>query len=293
MKQFLIAHHVNFSDCVEKSELVKRVQETQAKLAASGGAAPQVRKCDCAQGSDHTHADPAAAASAAAAAAPAASGADGSGALIRQLAVGPLQCNMTIIADRATKEALLVDPGGDADKILALVKEMGVRVVMILVTHAHFDHFLAAEEVRKACGAPVALHPADQPLWAALPFQCAMMGIPAPKAPTAAPDRELSNGQELPVRGGRVLHTPGHSPGSCCFYFAADRLCCTGDTLFAGSVGRTDLMGGDGQALTRSIQNKLYALPPDTKCIPGHGASTTIGHEAKYNAVVRAKSSAL
>lgn len=142
-------------------------------------------------------------------------------AFVRSIAVGPLSCNMTIIADPVSKEALLIDPGGDADKILALIKEMGVSVKQILVTHAHFDHFLAAEEVRAATGAPVLLHQADLMLWKALPIQLMMLGMGnlAPKAGIKDPDSFLTDGQVLPIRGGKVIHTPGHSPGSCCFHF--------------------------------------------------------------------------
>jgi len=295
MKSFLSAQGVSFADCVEKSDLQRRVRETQAKMASGGagaGAAQQVRACDCMQGAPHSHGD---AAAAAAAASSTGTAADNGSAIVRSIAVGPLQCNCTIVADPVTKEAVLIDPGGDADKIFALIKEMGVKVVLVLVTHAHFDHFLAAEEVRKHTGAKVALHAADKMLWAALPMQLMMLGMAAlaPKTPVAAPEVELTDGMELPVCGGRVLHTPGHSPGSCCFYFPKAHLCATGDTLFAGSVGRTDLMGGDSAALVRSIQTKLYSLPPEVKCIPGHGPSATIGHEAKNNGVVKAKSSAL
>jgi hydroxyacylglutathione hydrolase len=172
-------------------------------------------------------------------------------------------------------------------------REMGVQVKMILVTHGHFDHFLAAGEIRKHTGAPVALHAADNQLWAALPIQCMMLGMPAPTAAIAPPEVALTDGMALPVRNGRVIHTPGHSPGSSCFYFPDDALCCTGDTLFQGSVGRTDLMGGDSAALVRSIQQKLYTLPVETQCIPGHGPTTSIGQEAKFNGVVRAGKSAL
>jgi glyoxylase-like metal-dependent hydrolase (beta-lactamase superfamily II) len=121
------------------------------------------------------------------------------------------------------------------------------------------------------------------------------MAALAPKTPLAAPDFDLVDGMELPfaIKGAKVIHTPGHSPGSCCFYFPSERLCATGDTLFAGSVGRTDLMGGDSNALVHSIQTKLYTLPHEVKCIPGHGPSTTIGHEAKHNGVVKAKAAAL
>jgi glyoxylase-like metal-dependent hydrolase (beta-lactamase superfamily II) len=177
-------------------------------------------------------------------------------------------------------------------KIIALIAEMGVRIKQILVTHAHFDHFLAAEEIRKHTGAPVGLCAADNLLWQALPLQCMMLGQPAPKTPVGAPDFDLVDGMTLAVRDGRVIHTPGHSAGSCCFYFPGDALVCTGDTLFRQSVGRTDLMGGDSAALVRSIQQRLYTLPHDTHVIPGHGPTTDIGFEAKHNSVVKAAQAA-
>jgi hypothetical protein len=164
MKAFLRSAGVSFADCVEKADLQRRVQQTKANMTAAGGgntAAPQqqqVKSCDCMQGGPHSHGDVAAAAAAAAASSAASSSSSsssGGGALIRSIAVGPLQCNCTIIADPVSKEAVLIDPGGDADKIFALIKEMGVKVVLILVTHAHFDHFLAAEEVRRHTGARV------------------------------------------------------------------------------------------------------------------------------------------
>ena len=119
-----------------------------------------------------------------------------------------------------------------------------------------------------------------------------MLGQPAPKQAIGAPDFDLTDGLDLSVRGGRVIHTPGHSPGSCCFYFAEDSLVCTGDTLFRQSVGRTDLMGGDSAALVKSIQTRLYTLPPDTHVIPGHGPTTDIGFEMKHNGVVKAAKAA-
>jgi len=304
MKQFLSSHGASFADCVEKSELRQRVRETKRKLSQSSpphhrqqqsqqsaqSQPSQMKTCDCMQkGTDHVRAS-----SSTAAANSSMGESKPTGAIIRQLAVGPLQCNMVIIADEVTKEGVLIDPGGDADKILALISGLGVRIVSILVTHAHFDHFLAAEEVRTATHARLHLHPSDRPLWDAIHIQCAMIGIAAPKQPIQPPDADLADGQTLTISQQshlhcRVIHTPGHSPGSCCFYVEKAKLCFTGDTLFKGSVGRTDLMGGNSAQLIRSIQEKLYSLPPDTHCIPGHGESTNIEHEAKYNAVVRAK----
>jgi hydroxyacylglutathione hydrolase len=157
-----------------------------------------------------------------------------------------------------------------------------------LISFSLASRFCSVVQVRKHTKAPVGLHPGDNMLWSALPIQCAMLGMPAPKTQTSPPDVELKDGMDLPVRGGKVIHTPGHSPGSCCFYFAQDSLLCSGDTLFRQSIGRTDLMGGDSKEIVRSIQQKLYTLPPDTQVIPGHGPSTDILFESKYNGVVRA-----
>jgi len=210
--------------------------------------------------------------------------------MFHQKPVGPLKCNMCIIGDPKTRNAVLVDPGGDAGEIMKLVNNLKVTIVQILVTHAHFDHFLAAGEIRKLTKSPIFLHKADLELWRMLPMQCMLFRIDAPAERIADPDQWLDDGSKLKVLDGVVIHTPGHSPGSSCFYFAESKLLFTGDTLFRASIGRTDLLGGDPKKIVESIQKKLYTLPDDINVTPGHGESTTIGYEKQNNMVVRAKS---
>ena len=205
-----------------------------------------------------------------------------SGAIVITRPVGMLGCNMSIIADPKSKEAVLVDPGGDPDDIIAIITTQGFKIKQILITHAHFDHILACNELEKFTGAEVFYNPSDRQLWLSLPLQCMFVGISNPpriKPPTNC----LADGDLLQIRNGRVLHTPGHTQGSICFYFEQDKLLCTGDTLFAGSVGRTDLPGGNTQQLMASLRDKILVLPDDTRCITGHGEETTIGKEKREN----------
>lgn len=207
---------------------------------------------------------------------------------VKSFPVGPLQCNCTIIGDRVTGEAIVVDPGGDADKILAMVEQEGLRVVRVLHTHAHFDHFLAAGDIHEKTGAPLALHPEDKPLWDNLEMQCGMFQIPY--KPVPAPTQWLSHEEPVTVGGvtGEAIHTPGHTPGSTSFHFDDLKLLIAGDTLFRGSIGRTDLWGGDYNAIERSIRERLYTLDESTRVVTGHGISTTIGDEMRHNQFVRA-----
>ena len=195
--------------------------------------------------------------------------------------VGPLQCNCTIIGNRHTKQALVVDPGGDADKIMALVKEMGLSISLIIHTHAHLDHFLAAGEIKKATGAPLCLHKDDKMLWDNLETQCRMFGVPY--KPQPGPDQWLQDDEELPCEGGVCLHTPGHTPGSMSFWFAEHKLLIAGDTLFKRSIGRTDLWGGDHSTIMRSIKQRLMVLDEDATVVTGHGPETSIADELRHN----------
>jgi len=206
--------------------------------------------------------------------------------------VGPLSCNCCIIADSKTKHAIVVDPGGDAEVILDNINRRQLVVKQILVTHGHFDHFLAADDLRKATEAPVCLHEADVDLWRMLPMQLMLFGMQryAKQAAIRDPDRLLKDGEKLAILSGQVMHVPGHSPGSAAFYFPNHNLLMSGDTLFRQSVGRTDLVGGNSDTLISSIQQKLYKLPDSVGVIPGHGPATTIGFEKKNNMVVRENS---
>lgn len=204
-------------------------------------------------------------------------------ALVFTRSVGPLGCNMVIIADPITRDALLVDPGGDAADIISIIETHSLKVVQILITHAHLDHILASDEMRKYTGAECWFHAADKKLWLSVPLQCMFMGVPQPSKPMKVPEHNLEDGDTLQVRNGVTLFTPGHTQGSLCFYFPDDKLVCTGDTLFAGSVGRTDLPGGNSNSLMASIRQKLLILPNDTRVLPGHGPETTIGNEKLSN----------
>ncbi len=200
--------------------------------------------------------------------------------------VPPLSCNCSILGDIESKTAMVVDPGGDADRILSEIQSLGLTVMAIVHTHAHFDHFLASGTIKAATGAPLCLHPNDYELWGMLDIQCRMFGVPFTPAPP--PDMELQEGARLCVGqvAGVVLHTPGHTPGSLCFYFEEKGLLLTGDTIFRGGIGRTDLWGGDSQAIERSIREKIYSLAEKTVLVPGHGRESTVGWEREYNAVI-------
>ncbi|CAG9336303.1 unnamed protein product [Blepharisma stoltei] len=203
-------------------------------------------------------------------------------AIVETLPVGPLQCNMVIIADPVTLEAVLIDPGGDADQIIQLIDSRGFKIKQIIITHGHVDHILAAPEIEKHTGAPVYYNANDRNLWLSISLQCLFLGVQAPKK-CPPPKNNLEDGDILQVRNGRVIHTPGHTQGSLCFYFEADKLVCTGDTLFMSGVGRTDLPGGNMQQLMQSLHEKVMTLPDDTRVIPGHGPETTIGDEKSSN----------
>ena len=202
--------------------------------------------------------------------------------------VGALGCNCTILADTASNEALVIDPGDEVPRIVAELKRAGLQVRGIVHTHAHIDHIGGSAELAAQTGAAAHLHPADAPLYALLTLQAQMLGLAAPAPPI--PMQDLADGQSLRFGAYElgVLHTPGHSPGSVCFLVPGCDLCFTGDTLFAGGVGRTDLWGGDGDALIHSIRDRLYSLPGDLALIPGHGPPSTLDRERRSNPYVRA-----
>ena len=207
--------------------------------------------------------------------------------IFRSFPVPPLQCNCSIIGDPISKMAIVVDPGGDHEGILATLRDLDLTVALIIHTHAHFDHFLASGEMHKATGAPLCLHKADQPLWENLELQCQLFGVPYMPAPP--PNQWIDDGEKLCVGDltATAVHTPGHTPGSMCFHLESAKLLLAGDTLFRGSIGRTDLWGGDGGAIERSIKQRLYVLDEATRVITGHGPETTIGFELRHNSYVR------
>ncbi len=200
--------------------------------------------------------------------------------IIKKLVVGPLEENCYLIGDETTKQAVVIDPGDEPDRIIDLIKKNGLMVSAVIFTHAHFDHIGAAGDIKKETGAKVLFHKEDTELYDAAKDQAAFWGYEMDDMPQ--PDGFLEEGDE--VRVGRltfkILHTPGHSPGGICLY--GEGVIFTGDTLFQGSVGRTDFHGGDMSKLRKSF-NRLLNLPEDTAVLSGHGPETTIGDEKRDN----------
>lgn len=206
-------------------------------------------------------------------------------AIAKSFPVGPLGCNCTILGDPITSEALLIDPGGDAQKIMAELEDMKLKVKSIIHTHAHLDHFLASAEIHELTGAPLYLNQDDMPLWSTAEMQCQMMGLPYQPLPD--PHHWLKDDDDLGCCSGVAMHTPGHTPGSMSFLFEDHKVLIAGDTLFKGSVGRTDLPGGDSNLIQKSIQTRIYTLDDDITVVTGHGPATSIGYEKRHNMFVR------
>ena len=196
------------------------------------------------------------------------------------IAVGPLAANCIVIREERSSEAVIIDPGDEPDRILDFVKKGALKVKCIVCTHAHFDHVGAVPEVKAETGAVVALHAAELDLWEGVRDQAALWGYEIDSLPP--PDLLLKDGDFIAVGEVRlqVIHTPGHSPGGICLYGAG--LVATGDTLFAGSIGRTDFYGGDHGRLLQSL-HRLARLPRDTIVLAGHGPASTIGEEVENN----------
>jgi glyoxylase-like metal-dependent hydrolase (beta-lactamase superfamily II) len=205
--------------------------------------------------------------------------------IIRTFPVGPLQCNCSIIGDRLSSKELVVDPGGDAEQILGLINELNLTVVAIIHTHAHLDHILASGIIKEATGAPIYLHEGDKFLWDMVEQQCAMFGVPAITLPE--PDGFIKDDQALNCCGGVAIHTPGHTPGSVSFWFEEYKTLIAGDTLFQGSIGRTDLPGGNFDQIITSIKERIYCLDDQALVVTGHGPNTVIGSEKVSNSFVR------
>jgi glyoxylase-like metal-dependent hydrolase (beta-lactamase superfamily II) len=204
--------------------------------------------------------------------------------MIREtLPVGLLQCNCTILGDETSREAIVVDPGDNIPAIQAILHNHGLTVKHIIITHAHIDHIAGALHLKRLTGAPILYNLNDLPLVKMMDVQASWLRMPTPEV--SPPDAPLTDGQTVSISGlsGTVLHTPGHTQGSVCLYLPQQLLLLAGDTLFAGSVGRTDLPGGDTQQLIDSIQTQILTLPDDVVVIPGHGPNTTIGEERETN----------
>lgn len=199
------------------------------------------------------------------------------------LPVGALQCNCSILGDEVSGEAIVVDPGDEIPRILAILERYKLTVKQILITHAHIDHIAGAARLKQLTRAPILYNPRDLPLVKMMDIQAGWLGMATPEV--LPPDDTLEEGRVIAITGlaGNILHTPGHTQGSVCLYLPAQQLLLAGDTLFAGSVGRTDLPGGDGPTLIHSIHDKLLPLPDETIVIPGHGPKTTIGEERESN----------
>jgi len=199
------------------------------------------------------------------------------------LPVGPLQCNCSVIGDESTREGMVIDPGDDIADILALIQKHHLKIKQIVITHAHIDHVGGAMKLRAATGAPILLNENDYALLKMIEVQASWIGMASP----GKVDIDQSIGNADTVKAGslvaNVLHTPGHTEGSVCLYFPAEKKLIAGDTLFAGSIGRTDLPGGSFDKIIASLREKLLALPDETIVVPGHGPLTNIGEERETN----------
>lgn len=199
------------------------------------------------------------------------------------LPVGPLQCNCSVIGDEATREAIVIDPGDEIEEVLQIVSKHNLKVQQIVITHAHIDHVGGAMKLRAATGAPILLNQNDYALLKMLDVQAAWVGMATPEKVeidhSVAQDDTVKAGSLI----GSIMHTPGHTEGSICLYFAPEKLLIAGDTLFAGSIGRTDLPGGSYKKIMASLHDRVLTLPDETKVMPGHGPMTTIGEERESN----------
>ncbi|OGR21335.1 MAG: MBL fold metallo-hydrolase [Desulfobacula sp. RIFOXYA12_FULL_46_16] len=205
--------------------------------------------------------------------------------IVKKLEVGPIMANCYILGCESTKEAVVIDPGDDADRILMELAKAGLKVKYLINTHGHFDHVGANKRMKEVTGAELAIHPDDEPMLKELSRSAMMFGLSAENSPPA--DIRLNHGDEISFGEItlKVIHTPGHSKGGICLYTKGYLF--AGDTLFAGSIGRTDLNGGDYDTLISSIKEKLLVLEPDTVVYTGHGPETTIANEKRMNPFLR------
>lgn len=203
------------------------------------------------------------------------------------LPVGPLQCNCSIVGDENSREAMIIDPGDDIDAVMEIVARHQLQVKQIVVTHAHIDHVGGAMKLKQLTGAPILLNQNDSDLLRMMDTQAAWLGMRPPGK--VAIDQSIGSGDTVKAGAveGQVLYTPGHTEGSICLYFEAEKRLVAGDTLFAGSIGRTDLPGGSYDKIMHSLHESVLALPDETVVVPGHGSLTTIGEERESNPFLR------
>ena len=203
------------------------------------------------------------------------------------LPVGMLACNCSVIGDEVSREAIVIDPGDDISQIVEILDRHLLKVKMIVITHAHIDHIGGAHKLRALTGAPVYMHEADAVLAENLEMQAAWLGMKTPENPGIDKPAREGDVMKFGATEVQVLHTPGHTQGSISLYIPEEKMVIAGDTLFRGSVGRTDLPGGSAADIAKSIRGKLYTLPEDTIVIPGHGEETSIGYEKRTNPFVK------
>jgi hydroxyacylglutathione hydrolase len=203
--------------------------------------------------------------------------------ILEMVSVGPFQENCYVIGDEVTGEGALIDPGDEATRIALAVERTNLEIGWIIITHAHIDHVGGVAALVDEYACPVLMHAEAEPMLGQLPTQAMMMGLRFGKVP--AVDRHIEDDEVLEVGGLelKALYTPGHAPGHLAFYLESEGLVLSGDALFAGGVGRTDLFGGDMELLLRSIVERLMTLPDETRVLPGHGPETTIGEERAHN----------
>jgi glyoxylase-like metal-dependent hydrolase (beta-lactamase superfamily II) len=203
--------------------------------------------------------------------------------ILETFIVGPLQCNCTLLGDEDAAEAVIIDPGDEVGRIYRRLADLGLKLKQILVTHGHIDHVGGALKLKHLTGAPIFLNENDLPLLKMMEEQAAWVGVPTPDV--SAPDVSLTDGLRVGLDRypAEVLHTPGHTQGSVCLHFEPLKMVIAGDTLFSGSIGRTDLPGGNPRQIIDSIETRLLPLADDTRVLPGHGPATTIGAERDHN----------
>jgi glyoxylase-like metal-dependent hydrolase (beta-lactamase superfamily II) len=207
--------------------------------------------------------------------------------VIETFPVGPLQCNCTILGDEQAGEAIVIDPGEEVGRIQRRLAVLGLKLKQILITHGHIDHVGGALKLKRLTGAPILMNEGDLEQLEIMDKQAGWLGVETPE--TGPPDESLDDGaivglETLPAH---VIHTPGHTQGSVCLHFVPLNLLIAGDTLFAGSIGRTDLPGGDSGQIIDSIHSRLLKLADETRVLPGHGPGTTIGTERRRNPFLR------